>query len=338
MSSDPYLDTVDELGAEERARKERLAKLKLVNGTELFKTHYEEPKYLWQGVLPDAGLAICAASKASGKTLLLLQLADAIARGREFLGIPTTESKVLFIELELSQRRTEQRLSKMGIVPGANIDFSFEWQTGAEGLQALADAIEAQGYRLVVVDVLQLLWPIEADANSYQDVYSVLAPLRQLANDLGVMIMLVTHRRKMETADYLDGVMGSVAMQANADVLLTLIRNRGEENAVLFIDGNDIEAQKLALDFCTDPLGYRLSTASPEELRQTPERRRLIEYLREHGGHGRTSEIATALGIDDSTVSRLLRRLADNGLIVRTQYGEYTLLQKGIQTVQSVQT
>ena len=91
------------------------------------------------------------------------------------------------------------------------------------------------------------------------------------------------------------------------------------------IAGNDIEAQKLALDFCTDPLGYRLSTASPEELRQTPERRRLIEYLREHGGHGRTSEIAAALGIDDSTASRLLRRLADDGLIVRTQYGGYAL-------------
>jgi len=338
MTSDAYLDTVDELAAEERAKKERLAKLEIVSGAALLTTHYEEPKYLWQGVLPDAGLAICAASKASGKTLLLLQLADAISRGRDFFGIPTTESKVLYLQLELSQRRTAQRLSKMGIVPGANFDFAFRWPTGAEGLQALADSIEAQGYRLVIVDVLQLLWPIEADANSYQDVYAVLAPLRQLANDLGVMIILVTHRRKMETADYLDGVMGSVAMQANADVLLTLIRNRGEENAVLYIDGNDIEAQKLALDFCTDPLGYRLSTASPEELRQTPERRRLIEYLREHGGHGRTSEIAAALGIDDSTASRLLRRLADEGLIVRTQYGEYALLQKGIQSVQSVQT
>jgi len=104
------------------------------------------------------------------------------------------------------------------------------------------------------------------------------------------------------------------------------------------IAGNDIEAQKLALDFCTDPLGYRLSTASPEELRQTPERRRLIEYLREHGGHGRTSEIAAALGIDDSTASRLLRRLADDGLIVRTQYGEYALLKNGMQSVQSAQS
>lgn len=82
MSSDPYLDTVDELGAEERAKKERLAKLEIVSGASFLTTHYEEPKYLWQGVLPDAGLAICAASKAPGKTLLLLQLADAISRGR----------------------------------------------------------------------------------------------------------------------------------------------------------------------------------------------------------------------------------------------------------------
>lgn len=337
MTNDPYLEKIEQAAAQQRAKQERLAKIEIVNGTAMLTTHYEEPKYIWQGVLPDSGIAVCASSKASGKTLLLLQLAHAISRGELFLGIPTTQSKVLFIELELSKRRTAQRLSKMGLVPGANLDFAFSWPTGAEGLQTLTDTIEARAYNLVIVDVLPLLWPMDADANSYQDTYAVLAPLRQIANELRAMILLVTHRRKAETADYLDGVIGSVGISANADVIFSLIRNRGEQNAVLFLDGNDVESQKLALNFNVDPLGFTLSTASPEELSQTPERRRILDYLRKHGGHGRTSEIAAALGIDDSTASRLVKKLTSEGLVARTQYGEYALLE-GIQTIQTVQT
>lgn len=338
MTLDPFLQTIEAAAAEQQAQEALVSRLGIVNGTAMLTTHYEEPRYLWQGILPDSGLTICAASKASGKTLLLLQLAEAISRGRDFLGVPTTASKVLFLELELSQRRTAQRLSKMGIVPGANLDFSFSWPMGEEGLQELAAAIRGLEYRLVIVDVLQMLWPMDADSNSYQDAYSVLAPLRQLANELRCMIILVTHRRKAETADYLDGVIGSVGLIANADVVMTLARTRGEETAVLCLDGNDIEAQKLALSFLTDPLGFALSTASPDELRQTPERRRVLEYLRGHDRHGRTSEIAAALGIDDSTASRLLKRLCDERLITKTQYGEYALLENGIQSMQSVQT
>lgn len=336
--NDSFLQQIELAAAEHTEKEARLSKLGIVKGTALLTTHYEEPRYIWQGILPDAGLAICAASKASGKTLLLLQLSHAISRGEPFLGVPTTASKVLFLELELSQRRTAQRLSKMGLVPGANLDFAFRWPTGEEGMMALADAIERDSYQLVVVDVLQMLWPMDADTNSYQDAYGVLAPLRQMANDLRCMILLVTHRRKSETADYLDGVIGSVGLVANADVILTLARNRGEESAVLCLDGNDIEAQKLALDFLTDPLGFAISAASPEELRQTPERRKILDYLRKHDRHGRTSEIAAALGIDDSTASRLLKRLTDERLITKTQYGEYALLENGIQSMQSVQT
>jgi len=149
-----------------------------------------------------------------------LQLADAISKGRVFLGMPTRLTKTLFIELELSPRRTQQRLLKMGIVANEYLHFAHTWTQGAEGLLTIADAVKENGYGLVIVDVMQLLWPMDADTNSYQDVYSVLGPLRQLANDLGVMILLVTHRRKAETADYLDGVIGSVGIAANADVIL----------------------------------------------------------------------------------------------------------------------
>ena len=207
--------------------------IEIVTGSDLMQKKFEEPRYLWDAVLPDAGLAVMAASKASGKTMILLQLADAIAKGRDYLGLPTQRTKTLFLELELSERRTQQRLSKMGIVPDGGLGFAFRWPQGQNGLNAIADIVRENEYGLVIVDVMQMLWPMDADANSYQDVYSVLAPLRQMANDLDVMIILVTHRRKMETADYVDGVIGSVGIAANSDVILSLLRTRGEDEAIL---------------------------------------------------------------------------------------------------------
>jgi hypothetical protein len=310
--------------AEELARQQRLAKVKITSGAELMQKHFEEPKYLWDSVLPDAGLAVMAASKASGKTMILLQLADAISKGRDFLGLPTRLTKTLFIELELSERRTQQRLLKMGIVPDSMLHFAFRWTAGDEGLKTIADAVKENGFGLVIVDVLQMLWPMDADQNSYQDTYSVLSPLRQLANELGVMILLVTHRRKMETADYLDGVIGSVGIAANSDVIFSLIRTRGEDEALLYIDGNDIESKKIALRFDTDPLGFSLSTASPEEIGLTPERREIIEAIRNLGGTAKPSQIAPIIGKDEKAVSYLCRKLCDAGIIVKTQFGMYS--------------
>jgi len=327
--SDTFMDTIAEREKLAEERRARLAKVYFISGEKMMKKEYPEPRYLWKGILPDSGLAVCAASKASGKTLLLLQLADAVSRGREFLGIPTTAANVLFVELELSEAKTTQRLLKMGITTTDELTFSYntkiqQWPQGEEGLKTLRDLIEEKNAELAIVDVLQRLWPMNADYNSYQDSYAVLSPLRQLANDLGVMIILVTHNRKMQAADFLDGVMGSVGIVANADVVLSIQRQRGENEAVLFIEGNDIESRQIALQFKVNPLGFTLSDASPAEIGQTQERRAILDALRNLGGTAKTGEIAALLGKDVKNISKLLLKLKDEGLIFSTGYGQYS--------------
>jgi RecA-family ATPase len=332
--SDDFEALVEQQKSEDLARKERLAIIHITSGIELMGKKFPEQRYLWNSLLPDAGLAVMAASKAAGKTLLLLQLAAAITKGRDFLGFPTKLTKTLFIELELSDHRTQQRLLKMGIVPDGMLHFAFKWITGNEGLAMIADTIKEYGYGLVIVDVMQMLWPMTADSNSYQETYEVLSPLRQMANDLGVMIILVTHRRKMQADDYLDGVIGSVGIAANADVVFSLIRTRGEKEAVLHIDGNDIESKKIALCFNSDPLGFNIGKVSPEEMGLTPERREILKAIRQQGGKARTHEIAMAIGKKDDNTTHQLDNLESRGLLVKSGYGEWSV--KGpIQSIQS---
>ncbi|MHB0854054.1 MAG: AAA family ATPase [Rectinema subterraneum] len=332
---------MSEIAAREKRaeeRRARLSKVYFISGAKMMQKQFPEPRYLWQGILPDSGLAVCAASKASGKTLLLLQLADAISRGRDFLGIPTTAANVLFVELELSEAKTTQRLLKMGITVSDTLTFSYntkdkQWPPGEEGLKTLKDAIEEHSYELVVVDVLQRLWPMNADYNSYQDSYAVLSPLRQLANEMGVMILLVTHNRKMQAADFLDGVMGSVGIVANADVILSIQRQRGENEAVLFVEGNDIESRQLALRFESDPLGFALSDAAPGEIGQTQERRAILDALRQLGGTAKPGQIAALLNKERSGVSHALQKMAKLGIVIMDGYGKYA-----IHTVHTIHT
>ncbi|HQB08163.1 MAG TPA: AAA family ATPase, partial [Rectinema sp.] len=93
MIGDDYEDFIEQQKSKEDMRQNRLAKIEIVSGQELMQKKFPEPRYLWDSVLPDSGLAIMAASKAAGKTQALLQLADAISKGRVFLGMPTRLTK-----------------------------------------------------------------------------------------------------------------------------------------------------------------------------------------------------------------------------------------------------
>jgi len=340
--NDILISRVNEAVDQQKRNENLLSKVQFTTSVEMLKKGYPELTYLWQGILPDAGLAICAASKASGKTLLMLQLAESISRGVQFLGIPTRYSKVLFIELELSESRMDQRLRKMGIIRTENLIFSCnskdkQWPQGQNGIETLKAAIEHFKARFIVIDVLARLWPQSVDLNSYQDSYNTLGPLRQLAYDLGVMIMMVTHNRKMEAADYIDSIMGSVGIAGSADVILSLQKKRGKSEAVLFIEGNDIESRKIALNFNNEPLGFSLSDASPEEMRQTPERREIMEAIRKLGGSAKTGQIAELVGKDKSNISHILQKMVSDGSIISSDYGTYCLLNT-VQTIQTIQT
>lgn len=344
VESIPPLKRRETLLSKAQARKdELLSRVEVVQGPSLLMKHYEEPRYLWQGILPESGICVMAGDKACGKTLLLLQMVHAISRGEPFMGVSTTPTRVHFLELELSQRRTAQRLKLMGIVPTDSWSFSFKWEKGEIGIETLTAFIEQEKIRLLIVDVMQNLWPTNADSNNYQDTYRVLAPIRQMANELGCLILLVTHRRKnKESDDYLDSVIGSVGIAGNADVVLNVMRGRGDENAVLMADGNDIERREISMKFQANPLGFQLSDMNPLEATQSHERREIIDYLREHGP-STTREIATGLNKKDSNISHLLSKLKDSSLIASMGYGKYGLVtpipnETGGKSIQSIQS
>ena len=69
--------------------------------------------YIVGELIEAGGVYGCAAKPKIGKTLLLLQLALAVARGHEWLGRNVQPGRVLFLQLEDSERSLRRRLETM---------------------------------------------------------------------------------------------------------------------------------------------------------------------------------------------------------------------------------
>lgn len=302
----------------------------IVSANTILATEYPPPCFLVPGILPDSGLIVLAASKAAGKTWVLLQMAAAVALGDIAFGqLLCQGARVLFLELELSQRRIHERFARMCLKDIPGLDFSHSWATGVQGLQGIETEIKKTGYGLVIVDVLARLWPRGTDMNDYGSVYDFLGPLRDMAYRLGVCIVLATHTRKSEAEDAIDQVMGSVGIVGTSDVILGLKRPRGSKEAILRADGNDIESLEYVLRFDTIPMGFTIVDADPVESRLTPERKEVLQVIRTYENGAKAKEIAEKIGKDADVVSKHLRALEDVGLAEKLGYGVYKASRSG---------
>jgi len=236
-----------------------------------------EPTFLVDRLIPDTGLVILAGPKASGKTQALLSIAAGVSAGGYALGrLRCEQASVLYIQLELSERKVHQRMHRMGLTDVDNIHFPHAdretriptWRIGGEGVRDIRLAIERNGYRLVIVDVFQKIWPEHLDLNSYADAYKVLGALREISNETETAIVLATHFRKQESDDISDRIMGSVGIVGNADVVLTIQRQRGTPEGVLSGFGNDIADVNLSMKFDPVTTAWTITDAPPEETLQ----------------------------------------------------------------------
>ncbi len=330
--NDPFVQAILEEAHKQEEIAKWAAKMQVVNGAELAKRTYPEPRWLWDKIIPDSGLALLLAGKALGKTIFAIQLSDAISRGRPLFGIATAErTKTLFVEVEMNEARTMQRLRFMGISVHDYISYAWDTPIGEDGLRSLTARIIQDQYKFVVIDVLQAFWPRKYDSNNYQDAYDLLLPLRQLANSLQCLILMITHARKADSDDWGDATIGSTGIKGNCDVILRIVRARGADEAILKISGNVGEDREISLQFIRNPLSFVISDVSPAEIGQTQERREILDAIRELGGTARPGQVAEILGKERSNISHTMQKMARIELLDVIAHGVYSI--HGIHTI-----
>ena len=199
--------------------------LKTKTSKELLSTFFAPCEMLVDGLIPQ-GICILAGPQKVGKSFLALDISISVASGQPVLGRETAQGECLYLALEDTYRRLQGRLLKMDVEASDTLHFALASDKIGGGLESQIEdfSTEHPNLRLVVIDVFQLARK-NAKA-SYSAEYSELAGLRDLANNLGICIMLVMHMRKSRDRDPLNNIYGGGGFVASADALLLLTEER----------------------------------------------------------------------------------------------------------------
>ena len=229
-------------------------KLKLVDADTLLSTPIEKTLFIVEGLIPQGVCLLCGSGKI-GKSWLMLWLGICVAEGKPFWEMPTVQSDVLYLCLEDTLTRIQNRLFELVDEAPEGLRFATMCGKLGEGLEAqIATALkDFPKTKLIIIDTLQKVRNTTNAAGKsgiYANDYDDISSIKRLADENKIAIILVHHLRKMkDTSDPFNEISGSTGITGAADTNLILKRERGKEEGILLINGRDVEFQKFTLAF-----------------------------------------------------------------------------------------
>lgn len=199
--------------------------LQPINWPTFWTKDHTEQRFLVDPILPEGRSVAIWATHKTGKSLLTLDLAAALATGRPLLGRPNTNQPmdVIYLDMEMTEEDVFERLDSMGY--GPEVDLSrlhyyllpslkpLDTRAGGDELVSLCDR---DGARAVIIDTFaRVVAGEENDADTYRDYYRYSAiRLKQV----GVSTLRLDHGGK----DAAKGQRGSSAKGDDVDVVWRL--------------------------------------------------------------------------------------------------------------------
>jgi predicted transcriptional regulator len=273
------------------------------------------------------GLTFLGGRPKVGKSWLSLNTALAVASGAEVLGRPTELGDVLYMALEDHPRRLQDRLQV--VLRGSSAPKRLHLATfcptvgngGIEAMEQWCKRVECP--RLIVIDVYARIRQRSLGSSTlYEADYSSAVPLKSLADQHKLAVLVVTHTRKEAAADDpLDAISATTGLAGAADAILVL--SRDPNGARLIGRGRDlIDDIDVALAF--DRLtGWWRILGDTDEARRSQQQTAIIQALKAAGSPLSPKDIAKRANIDHDVAKHLVRKLTGSGVIEQSGRGLY---------------
>ncbi len=219
-----------------------------IDGQTLMTMPLQPLKFVIENLLSN-GLHILAGSPKVGKSWLALWLAVTISKGEDIWGNKVKQGDTLYLCFEDSQIRIQNRLFEITDEASAAVNFCTEQATlGGELEERIRTFIEEHpSCVLIIIDTLQMIRGSATD-NSYASDYSDLSVLKNIADELGIAILLIHHLRKENDSDPFNRISGTTGIQGAVDSSFILSEDvRGSGQAKLYCVGRDIEYREICL-------------------------------------------------------------------------------------------
>lgn len=229
-----------------------------------------EPVSLVVEELIPTGLGLIIRPSKLGKSWMALQLALAVAGGKEFLGF----RDVLYLALEDNERRLVERVGL--IQKGEEVLEGFRVRFTSSRLPKLIEELEEKRKtsdpKLVIIDTLQMIRePVKNTENLYAYDYREIAMLKKFADKNDIAIIAIHNTRKVnDTSNVFNNISGTTGIMGAADSSFVLSEDK--EKVVLSVTGRDISSEEYLLSFDKDTCLW-----SMEETKEAEMERMLLE-------------------------------------------------------------
>ena len=220
-----------------------------VDGRTLMDRPLEPPNFVVDTLISQ-GLHILAGSPKVGKSWLALWLAVTVAKGEPVWNMTTKQGTTLYLCLEDSVLRIQNRLFEITEDAPSSVHFCTECALIGQGLEEQVEIFLAAhpDTVLVIIDTLQMIRGAGYD-NTYANDYRDLSVLKHIADAHGIAILLIHHLRKELADDVFSRISGTTAISGAVDSSFTLVEDkRGSGKATLSCIGRDIEYRELTLE------------------------------------------------------------------------------------------
>ena len=224
-------------------------RLQTIDADTLQSTAYEPVSFVVDDLLPQ-GLHLLAGAPKIGKSWLALWLAVTVAKGKAVWGMGVKQGTTLYLCLEDSTLRIQNRLFEITEDAPASAHFTTESCILGKGLgeQLCTFLAEHPDTVLIIIDTLQMIRGTGYD-NTYANDYRDLSALKHIADAYGIAILLIHHLRKELADDVFSRISGTTAISGAVDSSFTLVEDkRGSGKATLSCIGRDIEYRELTLE------------------------------------------------------------------------------------------
>lgn len=309
-------------------------KLEIIDAETLLATPLPKTLFIVDNLLPQGLSIFCGASKI-GKSWLMLDLAVKVASGEPLWGLNTHKCDVLYLTLEDTENRVQERLYKLVDEAPPNLRITTASEKIGKGLEeqinmALKDFPRT---KLIIVDTFQKVRNIGGTVKDgmYAVDYADVSALKDIADKNKIAIMFVHHLRKVKDInDPFNDISGSTGIAGAADTMFILSRSRNDKNASLLVSGRDINYQEFLLNFenCKWQLDKIKTTAEIEQEQIPTFILKLCDFIiQQSEWTGTATDLITAMGDTETppnVVSKYLGRfantyLATHGIIYKTK-------------------
>lgn len=223
--------------------------LEVIDGETLMDMQFPKSRFCIHSLLPQ-GISILGGAPKIGKSWMVLNWCVRIAKGEEVWNLPTEKGTVLYLCLEDSLARIQDRLNCITDEVPNNLYVATKSESIETGLiqQIQNFIITHTDTTLIVIDTFQMIR--NNSELSYANDYNEICKLKQYADEMSIFILLVHHLRKQGDSDPLNKLSGTTGISGAVDAVFILDKDKRNENkANLLCTGRDIEQREFQLSF-----------------------------------------------------------------------------------------